>query len=73
MILGITGYAGAGKGVVVDYLVVHYGFKHFSIRDFLTEEVKRRGLPVDRETMGMIGNDWGRIQGEIWSTREADA
>ncbi len=57
MIIGITGKAGAGKGVVVDYLVEQKGFKHFSARGFIVEEIQRRGLPVDREHMILIGND----------------
>lgn len=65
MILGITGYAGAGKGVVVGYLVARHGFKHFSIRDFLTEEIKRRGLPVNRENMGKIGDEFREKYGPL--------
>ncbi|MDR0438308.1 MAG: AAA family ATPase, partial [Bacteroidales bacterium] len=51
MIIGITGTIGAGKGTIVDYLVSQKGFLHFSVRDFLSEEIERRGLPVNRDTM----------------------
>ena len=44
MILGITGTVGAGKGTVVEYLVRACGFKHFSSREFLFEEIRRRGI-----------------------------
>ncbi|MEK7109404.1 MAG: AAA family ATPase [Patescibacteria group bacterium] len=57
MIIGITGTNGAGKGTVVDYLVKQKGFKHFSVREFLIEEIKRRGLPIDRDHMRLVGND----------------
>jgi dephospho-CoA kinase len=57
MIIGITGTNGAGKGTVVDYLVKQKGFTHYSVRKFLTEEIKRRGLPVDRVHMRIVGND----------------
>lgn len=57
MIIGITGSFGAGKGVVVDYLVQKKGFAHFSARHFITEEIKKRGLPVNRDSMIEVAND----------------
>ncbi len=59
MIIGITGSFGAGKGVVVDYLVKNKGFKHYSARDFIFEEVRRRGLDVSlgREVTIPVAND----------------
>jgi dephospho-CoA kinase len=56
MIIGVTGTNGAGKGTVVDYLV-QKGFKHYSARAFIVEEIKRRGLPVDRTSMREVAND----------------
>lgn len=57
MIIGITGSFGAGKGVVADYLVQKKGFAHFSARGFITEEIKKRGLPVNRDSMIEVAND----------------
>jgi dephospho-CoA kinase len=57
MIIGITGTIGAGKGTIVDYLVSQKNFLHFSVRDFLCEEIERRGLPVNRDTMVVVAND----------------
>ena len=57
MIIGITGTLGAGKGTIAEYLVENKGFKHFSVRDFLTEEIKKRGLPVNRDSMVVVAND----------------
>lgn len=57
IIIGITGTLGAGKGAVVDYLVKEKGFAHFSARAFIQEEILRRGLPVNRDTMTVVAND----------------
>ncbi|HOZ36676.1 MAG TPA: AAA family ATPase [bacterium] len=56
MIIGITGTLGAGKGTIVEYLKSK-GFKHYSARDFITQEIVRRGMPVNRDSMVEIGND----------------
>lgn len=58
MIIGITGTNGAGKGTVVDYLVKEKGFKHYSARGFILKEVERRGLPPDRSSLRLVGNEF---------------
>ena len=55
--IGITGTLGAGKGTIVDYLVQNRGYVHFSVRAFLIEEIKRRGMEVNRDSMTLVGND----------------
>jgi dephospho-CoA kinase len=57
VIIGITGTLGAGKGTVVDYLVDKRGFKHYSVRAYLLEEINRRGLPENRDSMVLVAND----------------
>ncbi len=57
MIIGITGTNGAGKGTVVEYLVGQKGFTHYSVRDFLGEELTRRGLPINRDTLPTMGTE----------------
>lgn len=56
-IIGITGTLGAGKGTVVGYLLKEKGFKHYSARAFIAEEINRRGLPVNRDSMVLVAND----------------
>lgn len=55
MIIGITGTLGAGKGTVVEFLK-EKGFNHFSARDFITQEIIKRNLPVNRDSMVLVGN-----------------
>lgn len=57
LIIGITGTLGAGKGTIVDYLVKTKGFKHYSVRAFLIEEIQKRGLLVNRDSMVSVANE----------------
>lgn len=56
-IIGITGTLGAGKGTVVDYLIENHGFKHFSVRSYLTSVIEERGMPVNRDSMVAVANE----------------
>lgn len=56
MIIGITGTLGAGKGTIVDFLLKKK-FKHYSVREFLIEEILKRGLQSNRENMVLVAND----------------
>jgi dephospho-CoA kinase len=56
IIIGITGTLCAGKGTIVDCLKSK-GFKHLSMSEFITREIRRRGLPVNRDTMVEVAND----------------
>jgi len=57
IIIGITGTLGAGKGTIVDYLVEKMGFQHFSVRGFISEEIVKRGLSVNRDSLTFVAND----------------
>lgn len=57
IIIGITGTAGSGKGTVVEYLQVKYGFKHYSARGFIVEELDRRDLEHTRDNMRVVANE----------------
>jgi dephospho-CoA kinase len=56
MIIGITGTDGAGKGLVVEYLVSQHGFAHYSARDFIMAEIERQGLVATREQTRLTAN-----------------
>ncbi len=54
MIFGITGTIGSGKGTAVQHLK-EVGFAHYSARDFLFEEVMRRDMPRNRDSLNAVG------------------
>ncbi len=56
IIIGITGTLGAGKGTIVDYLIEEEGFSHYSVRGFLLEEMKKMGMPENRDSMTKLAN-----------------
>ncbi|MCF7872358.1 AAA family ATPase [Candidatus Woesearchaeota archaeon] len=56
VIIGITGTNGAGKGTIVEYLKTK-GFKHYSVRDAIGEEIAKRGLELNRDTLIEVSND----------------
>jgi dephospho-CoA kinase len=66
IIIGITGTLGAGKGTIVDYLVSTKDFADYSVRTFITEEIIKRGLPINRDTMRTTGNDLRKMYGGAW-------
>lgn len=55
MLIGATGTLRSGKGELVEYLR-RRGFAHYSVSEFITEEVIRRGLLVNRDTMRDVAN-----------------
>lgn len=69
IIIGITGTLGAGKGTIVDYLKTK-GFKHYSVRAYLIEEIKRRQMPVTLESMVTVANDLRRQHGPSFIVTE---
>ncbi len=57
IIVGITGTLGAGKGTIVEYLIREKGFRHYSVRQFLIEKIKEKGLTVNRDSMTEVANN----------------
>ena len=54
----------------MDYLVKEKGFVHFSVRDFITKEIERRGMPVNRDSMTIVGNDLRKQHSPSYITDE---
>lgn len=69
LIIGITGTLGAGKGTVVDYLVSQKGFSHYSVSDYLTKEIIKRRMDVNRDSMRIIANDIRTKNGPDYITK----
>ncbi|RPH40201.1 MAG: hypothetical protein EHM91_11375 [Planctomycetota bacterium] len=56
MIIGLTGRNAAGKGAAAEFLKSK-GFAFHSLSDVIREEVKRRNLPVTRDTLIATGRE----------------
>ena len=56
-IIGITGTLGAGKGTIVDYLTQHHGFRHFSVRWYLSKLILQKGGEINRDTLVATANE----------------
>ena len=56
IIIWITWTLGAGKGTISDYLIKKW-FNHYSVSDYIVEEIKKRGLEVNRDSMYQVGWD----------------
>lgn len=50
-IVGITWTLGAWKGTVVEYMIKNMWFKHYSVRDYLEEELDKHWLEHTRDNM----------------------
>lgn len=70
MIIGITGTDGGGKGEVTNYLVEQKGFTHCSARALWVDEIKKRGLDVDRANMRTVANSLRAEHGNDYLIRE---
>lgn len=57
LVIWITWTLGAGKGTIVDYLVKNKWFQHFSVRAFLIQEIEKRWMPANRDSMVVVAND----------------
>jgi dCMP deaminase len=69
MIIGISGTLGAGKGTIVEFLK-EKGFAHYSVREFLIEEISRRRLEVSQKNMFLVANDLRAKNGPSYIVEE---
>ncbi|MBI2023230.1 AAA family ATPase [Candidatus Giovannonibacteria bacterium] len=67
--IGITGTLGSGKGTAVGFLKKK-GFKHYSVSAFIKEEVRKRGVPLDLETVTKVANEIRREHGPAFIVEE---
>jgi len=69
MLIGIAGTHGAGKGTVVQILKER-GFVHCSAREIFLEELRKRGLYADRESIGAMANELRKQHGVAYVVQE---
>jgi dephospho-CoA kinase len=55
MFVGLCGFAGSGKGTVAEFLRSK-GCSHYSIKEIIAEELRNRGMEVNRENLIMMAN-----------------
>ena len=68
-IIWITGPQAAGKWEIVNYLIEKKWFSHYSVRWYLTQEIEKRWLPVDRDSMRELGNE---LRANYWPSYITD-
>jgi dCMP deaminase len=56
MIIGLTSFLAAGKGVFSDYLK-EKGFQVYSCSDIIRDECKKRNIEITRDNLQKIGNE----------------
>jgi len=62
-IIGIAGTNGSGKDSLGEILARDHDYLFVSVADFLREEAKKRGLPIEREVLRTISAEWRREHG----------
>lgn len=62
-IIGIGGTDGSGKDSIAQMLVERRGWIYVSVTDILREEAKKRGIPLQRNTLRLISAEWRRQHG----------
>jgi len=57
-LIGIGGTNGSGKDSVAQMLAERHGYLVISVSDFLRDELKKQGLPVERENLRALSAAW---------------
>lgn len=70
MIIGITGFSGAGKDTVAEYLAGK-GFAKASLSDVIREEAGKRGMELTRGNLIHLGNELRQTLGGDFLAKKA--
>ena len=62
-IIGLSGTNGSGKDTVAHMLVEKHGFYFASASEMFEEELRKRGLPFEREQKRTLSAEWRREYG----------
>lgn len=62
-IVGIAGTNGSGKDTLGEILAQKHNWLFVSGADFLRDEARKRGLPIEREVLRTISAEWRRKHG----------
>lgn len=63
IIIGISGTNGSGKDTIAKLLADKHGFYSASATDMFEQELKRRGLPFERQNKRALSAEWRRKYG----------
>jgi dephospho-CoA kinase len=64
MIIWITWTLGAGKWTISDYLIEKKWFKHYSVSGYITQEIKKRWMEINRDSMYQV---WRDLKKQNWA------
>jgi dephospho-CoA kinase len=62
-LIGVGGTNGSGKDTVMQLLAEQYGFLSASATEMFLVELKKRGLPADRDQKSRLSAEWRREHG----------
>ncbi len=62
-IIGIGGTNGSGKDSLGQFLADDHGWLFISVTEILRDELKRRGLPIERNNLRNLSAEWRRESG----------
>lgn len=70
-LIGICGTNGSGKDTIAEMLADTHGWLMVQYSDFLREEAKNRGLPIERKHLSAISSEWREKHGHDILTRKS--
>lgn len=71
MLIGVTGFAGAGKSTSIDYLTDQLSGHQVYVGQYIRDEVERRGLEVTPENEKRIRDEVRQVDGDEAFARRA--